>query len=220
MNKVLITGSSGRIGQALTKGLEEQNYEIVPYDLPECDATNYQQLVARLAGNSALIHLAFDLKNENSRTDNTGNPDNLLMGHMALAAAAKVGVQTCIMGSSVNAARINHPTNESYRTTKLELERAARLQAERYPDINFVSVRFGRVTANDSKPELPLRPDQTWISHRDASDLARAILEAPANPEHQIVYGLSNRPEMPHDISNPYGWQPRDWFGLPPSAEL
>lgn len=213
MNRVLITGSNGTIGTALTERLGS-SYDIVPYDLPEHDATNFRQLEQCLKGSNALIHLAFDLRSENSKTGQNGNPENLLMGHVALAAAAKAGVEICIMGSSVHAARHTGYDNQSYRTTKLALEAAAAMQAERHPATSFASIRFGHVSPNDQPPEPPLRPSQTWISHQDAAGLVQAIIDAPPDSMHQIVYGVSNRIDgLPYDMSNPYGWAPRDSFG-------
>lgn len=216
-DKILITGSDGRIGQALA-GLGSA-YEIVPYDLPEYDATNYNQLVAKLAGCRALVHLAFDLSREYSKTGKIGNPANRQMGHTALAAAVEVGVERCIMGSSVNAARDTGYNNHSYRTTKLQLEQAAADYAYQYPDIGFTSVRFGRVKGDGNQPpEVIERPDQTWISNRDACNLVTAIIETPHEPgKHEIVYGVSNREDMPYPIDNPFGWQPQDWFGGGPA---
>jgi nucleoside-diphosphate-sugar epimerase len=215
LKKILVTGSKGRIGQAL-QGLGG-DYEIVPYDLPEYDATDYCQLIARLTGCQALVHLAFDLKREYSKTGSGGNPANLLMGQAALAAAAEVGIESCIMGSSVNAVRTVGYNNESYRTTKLTLESLTHLQAHRYPETQFTSIRFGAVNSNGNpEPQLPLRADQTWISNRDVCGLVSAIVEAPhtQGDPHQIVFGLSNRPEMPHSVENNFGWEPKDWFGL------
>jgi len=211
--KLLITGSNGKIGSALAEGLAPF-YDIVEFDLPGQDATDYRQLCERLAGCYGVVHLAFDLKHENSRTGANGNPENLLMGQNVLAAAAKLGVQKCIMASSVNAARTYHPTNWSYRTTKLQLERLAGEQALRFPGTDFVSIRFGRVTKDDQPPMPPLRDDQTWLSHRDAAALAHAALSGePAPAEHVIVYGVSDRPDPPYDLANPWGWSPQDRFG-------
>jgi len=215
MNRVLITGSNGTIGRALAEKLGP-SYDIIPYDLPEHDATNFRQLERCLKSSNALIHLAFDLRSENSQTGCAGNPENLLMGHVALAAAAKVGVETCIMGSSVHAARSTGHNNQSYRTTKLALEAAATMQAERYPSTSFVSIRFGYVSPDDRSPEPPLRVNQTWLSHQDAAGLVRAVMDAPPDPTHQVVYGVSNRTDgLPYDTSNQYGWAPQDWFGQP-----
>lgn len=219
MGKILITGSKGNMGQAL-RGLSK-DYELVDYDLPEYNATNYEQLVARLAGCQALVHMAFDLKRERSKTGSRGNPANIVMGEIALAAAAEVGIQDCIMGSSVNAARDKGYNNESYRTTKLRLEESANLQAYRYPKTRFTSIRLGAVYGGGNPAPIGLlREDQTWISSRDLCGLVQAIIETPHTPgdPHQVVYGLSNRLDMPYPIENNFGWQPQDWFGVDPGA--
>jgi len=215
--KILITGSSGKIGQALHNGLANY-FDIIPFDLPEHNATDYKQLQSQLMGCFAIIHLAFDYGTENSRTGKSGNPENLLMGQTVLAAAAKVGVEKCIMASSVNAVRTQSDSNWSYRNTKLSLERLTTEHAERYPDIDFTSIRFGRVTPADTPPELPLRDDQTWISKRDAASLVLASLQAEPTPEHVIVFGVSDRPNPPYDLANPWGWQPQDSFGFPATS--
>jgi len=212
--QILVTGSNGKIGRTVIPRLEEAGYAVHSFDLPNYNATDYAQLQRQLQGCFGLVHLAFDLKNENSRAGKQGNPDNRVMGINALAAAAKLGVRKCVIASSVNAARTARENNWAYRTTKLALEAEADLFAEAYPETDFTSIRFGRVTIDDSKPELPLRPDQTWISHRDAGALVLACLEAESHDgEHHIVYGVSNRPDMPYPIENPFGWAPQDSFG-------
>lgn len=211
--RLLITGSSGKIGRALSAGLSD-TFDIVPFDLPEYDATNYHQLLEKLEGCYAVIHLAFDYKSENSRTGRKGNIENLLMGQTTLAAAAKANVKKCIMASSVNVSRPTGYNNWSYRTTKVALEREAEEYAERFPENDYISIRFGRVTPDNLPPALPLRDDQTWISNQDASNLLRTILTADSNNgKHIVIYGISNRPNPPYDTINPWGWKANDIFG-------
>lgn len=213
MKRILITGSNGRFGKVLSEGLRD-NYEIVPFELPEQDATNYTQLISYLGGCAAVIHMAFDLKHENSKTGTSGNPDNLVMGNNVLAAAAKLGVANCIMGSSVNAVRTQGYNNQSYRATKLMLETTADALSELYPDTHFTSVRLGSIL-EDQPPQAPLSPTKSWISHRDVVGLTGAILEAPHQSGHERIFGVSDRPDQPYNPANPYGWAPQDSFGYP-----
>ncbi len=220
MKKILVTGSRGRIGKAITSGLEGR-YEFVPFDIKDGDdATNYQALREKLVGCSALIHLAYDLRHENPRTGRDGNPENLLMGQVVLAAAVQEPVANCIMASSAEVTRTQNDTNFMYRTTKRTLEDLANMQADRYPETHFTSIRFGHVNSGDNlPPRPPLHPDQSWISDQDTASLIECILENSRHSGHEIIYGLSDRPEPPYGLANPYGWAPVDSFGYVPGAE-
>lgn len=216
--KLLITGSEGRIGQQLVHGLPSERYDILGFDIVNGqDAARYPELRDAAKGSFAIIHTAFNLEAEKSTTGYNGDPNNFAMGRFALAAAVENNVQHCIMASSVNAARTATDGNWSYRSTKLDLERLATQHAIKSPDTRFTSVRYGRVKAEDTAPEGPLRADQSWLSASDHVALIEAILESDLRREHTIVYGVSNRAEPPYPTDNPFGWQPQSWFGEMPS---
>ena len=59
--KILLTGSSGFIGTALKQLLEEQNIEVVPFDIkdnPLDDVRDFSALQSRVMGIDGIVHLA------------------------------------------------------------------------------------------------------------------------------------------------------------------
>ena len=214
--RILITGSEGRIGKQLMMGLPKRDYEVVGFDLVhEQDATDYHQLMKASLGAFAIVHTAFNLSREHSRTGYQGDPANFQMGRHALQAASNNSdMAHCIIASSVNAARTENDGNWSYRETKRDLERLASQYAQEFPDTKFTSIRYGRVKAEDTPPAAPLRANQSWISAEDNVSLIAAILKSEPNGIHDIVYGVSNRPDQPYSTENPFGWEPQSWFGL------
>lgn len=213
MQKILVTGSEGRIGRQLSEGLQ-QDYEIIDYDQVQGqDAADYKQLRGAAQGVFAIIHTAFNLADERSTTGYEGDPRNFAMGRFAIKVAAEVGARHCIMASSVNAGRDQNDGNWHYRETKQDLERLASTYAQEVDGTSYTSIRYGCVKNVDIPPEAPLRTNQSWISAHDNVALVKAILESDPQNEHTVVYGVSNRPDSPFDLINPFGWQPKDWFG-------
>ncbi len=49
-------------------------HEITHYDLPEFDVHDYDQLVEKARGHDAIVHLAWDMKSDNFKSDHL-NPD-------------------------------------------------------------------------------------------------------------------------------------------------
>ncbi|MBY8988524.1 MAG: NAD(P)-dependent oxidoreductase, partial [Candidatus Lokiarchaeota archaeon] len=59
--KILLTGSSGFIGTALKQLLEEQNIEVVPFDIkdnPLDDVRDFSALQSKVMGIDGIVHLA------------------------------------------------------------------------------------------------------------------------------------------------------------------
>lgn len=213
--QILITGSEGRIGQQLMNGLPKDQYDIIGFDIINGqDATDYRQLRDAAMGSFAVIHTAFNLKDEYSKTGYEGDPGNFAMGRFALKAAVEAKAEHCIMASSVNAARNSDDKNWSYRETKLDLERLAAQYAKDFPRTTFTSIRYGRIDGEDTPPMGPLRANQSWISAKDHLALVGAILGSGSHDEHTIVYGVSNRYDQPYDPGNRFGFIPQSWFGL------
>jgi len=100
MKKIIITGSAGKIGQVLRKGLGD--YPITPFDLPEHDARDKEKLAEAFESHGVAIHLAWDSRIENWKSE-TISPDNALMIHNAYFAAVAAGVSRVIMASSIHA---------------------------------------------------------------------------------------------------------------------
>lgn len=53
-----------------------------------------------------------------------------------------------------------------------------------------------------------------WFSHDDCVSLVKTILESKEIPDNFVViYGMSDNPGRIHDVSNPFGWKPKDSAG-------
>ncbi len=219
MKKILITGAKGIIGTVACKALH--GYKIIPFDLPEHDAQDYQGVVASMRGCDVALHLAWDTKVENWKTGAI-NPDNAFMTFNVYKAAHETGVKRVIMASSVHADWYYDwkgpelmdpyalPTPDSpYGASKVFMEALGRYYARQ--GLEVVCIRFMGLN-KDNRPS-PGDPDvlKKWFSHRDCGALLKAIIEAPSVPENfVIVYGVSNNTNRIHDYSNPFGWIPQD----------
>jgi nucleoside-diphosphate-sugar epimerase len=217
--KIFLSGSSGVIGTIIRT--EFPGYHFLTFDLPGHDARNYHDVLTAIAGCDAAIHLAWDTKGENWKTGNI-NPDNALMTYNVYTAALASGVKRVIMASSVHANDYNAwqglglmdpytlPTPDSpYGASKVFMEALGRYFSRK--GLEVVCIRFMGVNA-DNKPSADDPEGRNkWFSHRDCAELIRAILEAPLIPNNfVIVHGVSNNAGRLHDISNPFGWIPKD----------
>ena len=99
MRTVAVTGAKGVIGKVISGGLA--GWEIRGLDLPECDARDYAQVLTALRGAHAVVHLAWDGR-ENYLLGSL-EPDNHLMAHNVYAAARAAGVSRVVAASSVHA---------------------------------------------------------------------------------------------------------------------
>jgi len=98
--KVFLTGASGVIGTVIRSQLPQYNF--LPFDFPNHDARNYNDVLTAIAGCDAAIHLAWDTRIENWKTGNI-NPDNSLMTFNVYTAALASRLRRLIMASSVHA---------------------------------------------------------------------------------------------------------------------
>lgn len=218
MERIVITGSNGIIGTVLTKGLSD-NFEITPLDLPDGDVRNYNLLLEAFPGNQAVIHLAWNTKDDNSLSD-WADPDNMRMYQNVYMGAYEARVPRVIMASSVHADRFSawksnrlmSPYRKSeplgaYGSNKVAMEifgeRFARVKG-----LEVVNIRFGGVQSS----EIPTRDAGIeWLSHRDLLDLIKKILQQPHIPKrYAILYAVSKNKGRVHDVTNPFGWFPQD----------
>lgn len=220
--KILLTGAKGTIGSVLARELASK-YELVIYDLPEHDATNYEQLVGMMRGCDAVVHTAHVI-GENWDTG-TVDPRNGEMEMNILHAAVETGVQRCIMSSSVHADDFLNHTGEqlltvpgSYRPTspygarKLSLEQVSQFYTTHY-GLETVCIRYGGVS-DDNTVDQSGREPQVWLSHNDLVNAVRCSLDAQYIPDnHTAFYAVSNNAGKLHDTSNAVGWTPRDGDG-------
>jgi uronate dehydrogenase len=215
---ILITGSNGTIGTVLRNNLR---HNITPFDLPEHDVRDYEDLLAHASGQDAIVHLGWDTVTDNYTSDHM-NPDNLLMSDNVYKAAVKAGVGRVIMASSVNADRFTDRDieglldpyalpipNSPYGAGKAHMEALGRYYAT-FKNLGVVCIRFGAVNP-DNMPAEPGedRERQVWFSHKDCGRLVDASVSVPEIPDnYQIIYGVSDNPGRIHDVRNGIGWQP------------
>ena len=216
---ILITGSGGVIGTVLVNGL---GHTITHFDLPDFDVRDYAQLLEKVRGHDAVIHLAWDTKTDNFKSDHL-NPDNALKMFNIYKAAAETGVKRVIMASSVHADKfVGRELQGLLKTTDLPLPdspygagKVLMAALGRYyadaKGLEVVCIRFGGVNRKDVPPEQPESERQVWLSHRDCVGLVTAALETPAIPGNfEIVYGVSDNAGRIHDVGNSFGWRPAD----------
>ncbi|MBI2145551.1 NAD(P)-dependent oxidoreductase [Candidatus Woesearchaeota archaeon] len=218
MRRIAITGASGVIGTVLRRGLKD--FRIAALDLPQVDVRDYKSLLVAFEGQSAVIHLAWDWK-ENFQSG-SASPDNYVMTCNVYRAAREVGVPRIIVASSVHADSFhgwkkrsllspdNTPVPDSpYGASKVLMEALGRYYAKK--GLEVVCIRFGGVNRKDSA-NMPERDyGRVWLSHRDCCSLVSACLGVPRIPNNfLIVYGVSDNKGRIHDFSNPIGWQPVD----------
>jgi uronate dehydrogenase len=219
--KVLITGSSGRIGGSLTRGLKRRGYQITTFDLPDQDMRDYEQLKEAMTGQDAVIHLAWNIPVDNFDTGRI-DTDNTLGFFNIYQAAVATGTKRIILASSVHADQwIDYKGKELLSTSRVPapscpygahkcfLEQLGRLYAQDY-GLEVVCVRFGGVNRRN-RPPKGLAGKSVWLSNYDCLSLVRACLESEKIPSnYAIVYGVSNNINRIHDHTNPFGWVPRD----------
>lgn len=219
MKRVLITGSGGVIGSVLKAGL---SHEMTDFDLPEYNVENYQQLLEKVRGHDVIVHLAWDSTHETWLSENL-DPENIAQNFNIYQAAQEAGVRRVIIASSVHADKFagrnpeapllqpyNLPTPDSpYGASKCMMEALGRYYADA-KELEVVCIRFGGVNKSDQPPAQPYSERQVWFSHQDCVALVQACIDAAEVPgDYAIVYGMSDNKDRLHDLSNPFGWQPR-----------
>ncbi|CAN5679307.1 NAD(P)-dependent oxidoreductase [soil metagenome] len=212
--KVAITGSEGKVAQALIAALDPKQCDITRFALPEHDATNLADLNKATRGHDALIHLAW----KDLNVDDV-DPANRVMYENAYAAAIANKIGLVIMGSSNHArdhnvretdGRIRYTggpetANNPYGEEKQRMERRGNQLAKEH-GLRVICLRIGNVNPEDRpKPDKPTR----WMSHRDLGQLVSKALRADLEPGHfEVVYGVSRQSVF--DWINSFGYEPVD----------
>jgi nucleoside-diphosphate-sugar epimerase len=164
--RVLITGSSGRIGRVLVEALKSA-YMVLEADLPKHDLRNSDvcERLVKDSGIDVIIHLAWDTTAENWRSQRVA-PGNWRMAENILLSAKKHHIPRVILASSVHVHPYrNSPASDGslidshadciptspYGAHKLSIEKLGLWHSKE--GLEVICVRFGGV----SKPATPPR---------------------------------------------------------------
>lgn len=210
LERIAITGSSGRIGTVLRNGLTD--FQITPIDLPEIDVNNYQQFLTAIRDHSAIIHLAWNTKDENHQSD-TYLEENTNMFLNVYRAAMEANVPRVIMASSVEVSDWRSArgeisiddspdTSNLYGAHKVAMEAAGRVYSKK--GLEVVCVRFGGVRPDNVHDSI------VSLDHADCVSLIDKILKAEKVPNNfAVVHAVSNNSGRIHNIDNSFGWEPK-----------
>lgn len=236
--RLLITGSSGRLGSILAEGLSDL-FEIFGVDLIaslrkrtfKTDISNHEQLsnvLREIVPLPYIVHLAADprigaewdsvLRNNIIGTKNLYEVakeyevKKIVYASSNHVTGAYEGISPTLHKQSepktITTRAIVRPDSD-YGTSKVFGEAVARQYYELY-GIHSICLRIGTVLAND-KPSKNERVQKTWLSHRDLVQLfKKSIL---SNVEFGIYYGVSNNRDRFWDISDAseeIGYYPED----------
>ncbi len=235
---ILVTGSAGRVGQAVVKELLAQKLPVVGFDKRPTpglsnaivgDMKDMEALNSAFHGVSALIHLASTPDESHFRRDLV--PNNILGLHNVLECARDAEVKRLILTST---GQVNHWQREKqertitaddpvtpyswYASTKVFAEAIGRSYAEMYGMSVFV-VRLGWVPrdkahADECKKEFWAK--DVYLSPGDAGRFFAAAVQAPENIKYKIFYATSQPKDMERFDLGPakalLHWEPKDMW--------
>ena len=192
--KIAITGSNGRIGQAVVKLALSQGHTVVNIDRVseginnskqsylKLDTTDYDAFEKALHGCDALIHLAA-IPGPGYHPDHIVHNNNVVSSYNALRAAAELGIKRVCQASSINAiggaySRLphydyfpldeKHPTynEDPYSLSKWICELQADSINRRYEDMTIASLRIhGVVSARSESAKWQNNPGEIVVKH-------------------------------------------------------
>jgi uronate dehydrogenase len=218
MERILITGAAGKIGDVLRTGLRgsyslirladiaslgktEAREEIYPTDIRDIAA-----LEKAMVGIDCVVHLAG--VPEEAEWEKV-LPLNIEGCYNAFEAARRQGVKRVIFASSNHAVGFHRrerfidntvvPRPDSrYGVSKVFGEALGRLYADKY-GLSVACLRIGTFRTPDRPTDA--RQLLTWISHRDMAQLVRCCIDHP-NYHFLTVYGVSNNLRSRWDNTN------------------
>ena len=237
---VLLTGASGRVGDAILGQLaDDYDWRLLDREPPVqetdhpfivADVTDEAAIREAVEGCGAIIHLAGDPRPEapwdSVLSNNIDGTQNIL------EAAVDAGVEKFAFASSnhaVGAYETDERTpdiyrpHDDFRLDGTELPRPKNLYGVskasgeilgRYyhdmHDLSFVAVRIGNLTKGQP-PEDYERGQAMWLSYRDCAHLFERCLQAEYG--YEIVYGISDNDRKYYSIDRArevLGYEPQD----------
>ena len=232
MRKVLVTGSSGRIGEAFVAAYQER-YEFVLTDLREpalpivgphrfvkSDLSNANAVGALCVGIDAVVHLA-GVPNPDAEFDDV-LPANILATTHLIEAAHKAQVSRFVYASSAQTIE-GYPIDRQvgpgmavapanlYGVSKCYGEALCAYYATQH-GMSCVSLRIGAFEPADGPPLETMRDLSAWLSPRDATHLIDRAFQAEID-ESFIAHGISNNRFKRLDLTETckvLGYAPQD----------
>jgi nucleoside-diphosphate-sugar epimerase len=210
---ILVTGSAGRIGQAVVRELKARGLNLRGFDLAPTPGINDSvvgnisdaEAVRRAAqGVQTLIHLAAIPDDDDFLTKLL--PNNIVGAYNILEAARLAGVNRLVLASSgqvvwwqrfsgplpIGADALPSPRGW-YAAGKLFLEGAGRAYAEAH-GLSVIAARLGWCPRNREHVEELARTDwgpDVYLSPRDAGRFFACAALAPADIRFAVVYACS-----------------------------
>lgn len=185
IQKVLVTGSDGRIGRVVVEDLRQHGYEVTPADkhptrpwgTQVVDFEDMGQVVGVMHGHDAVIHLAA-IPSPTRHTAGIVFGNNMMSLFNVLEAATILGIKNVVIASSLSAlgfAYTHRPFNptyipideehpllsqDAYGLVKQLGEDLAEGFWRRTPDMSLVSLRFTMVVDDALREMLIRRQDE------------------------------------------------------------
>jgi nucleoside-diphosphate-sugar epimerase len=203
MKKVVVTGGSGKAGQAVVRDLVEHGYAVLNVDLVppreplapflQANLTDLGQSFEVLRGTEAVVHLAA-IPAPGRTTPETTFRENISSTYNVFTAATTLGLERVVWASSETVLGLpfdappayapideDHPgrPESSYALAKVLSEEMAR-QFQRWSGITFVGLRFSNIMLPGDYRSFPdfwkdasLRKWNLW-GYVDARDVAQS----------------------------------------------
>jgi len=236
---VLLTGASGRVGQAILGGNEDDyDWRLFDREPPEAaadhevvvgDITDEDVVRDAMQGVGAVIHLAGDPRPDAPWDSVLAN--NIDGAQTVYEAAVDAGVDKLAFASSNHA--VGHyetdrkpglyREDDDFALDGTELPRPSNLYGVskaagevlgRYyhdeHDLSVVCVRIGNLTKGHPPIDYE-RGQAMWLSYRDCAHLFERCLEA--DYDYEIVYGISDNDRKYYSLERArdvLGYEPRD----------
>lgn len=194
IQKVLVTGSDGRIGRVTVADLREHGYEVTAADkhptqmwrTQHVDFEDLGQVIGVMHGHDAVIHLAA-IPSPTVHTAEVVFRNNIMSTFNVLEAATILGIKNVVLASSLSALGYayrhrpfnpvyvpideEHPllSQDTYGLSKMMGEELAEGFLRRTPDMSLVSLRFTAVFDENALEWVRKRREQSADQESDGA---------------------------------------------------